>query len=163
MASIKNFSRTRLAMAGVAFVAVAALAGCANQSASGNVYTFGQAQRAQVTEMGTVLNVRSVTIQPDSSSGIGAVGGAAIGGLAGSTVGGGTGRAIASVIGGLAGGLAGNAVENRTQRRPGFEITVRLDSGEARVITQEADIAVQNGQRVQIVTGSGTTRVVPVR
>lgn len=163
MTNTQRTGSTRLTLAGVAFVALAALAGCANQSASGNVYSFGQAQREQSTVAGTVLNVRNITIQADSSSGVGMVAGAAVGGIAASSIGGGTGRAIASVLGGLAGGLAGNAIENRTQSRAGYEVTVRLDNGQNRVIAQEADIPLQVGQRVQIVTGSGTTRVIPAR
>ncbi len=147
----------------VGATALITLAGCATHSASGNVYTFGQAQREQVTRMGTVLGVRNVVIQPESTTGVGTVAGAAIGGVAGSTVGGGTGRTLATIVGGLAGGLAGTAVERGVTRKAGYEITVRMDSGETRVITQEADIPVQRGDRVQIVTGSGVTRVLPVR
>src|SRR5690606_8058502 len=157
MTEVKRSGRTRLALAAAAFVGVATLAGCANQSASGNVYSFGQAQREQVTYSGTVLNVRNIQIQPESSSGVGAVAGAAVGGPAGSGVGGGSARAIAAVQGGVGGGLVGHTVEGGVSKRAGYEITVRLDSGEARVIAQEADIVLRTGQRVQVVTGSGTT------
>lgn len=161
MTNFNASSRVRMMLAGVALIAITGLAGCANQSASGNVYSFGQAQRAQSTLNGTVLNVRHITIQPSSSSGVGAVAGAAVGGIAGSGIGGGSGRAIASVLGGLAGGLAGNTIEQKTQARAGYEVTVRLDDGQTRVVAQEADIALHAGQRVQIVTGSGVTRVIP--
>jgi len=36
---------------------------------------------------------------------------------------------------------------------------VRLDSGDVRVITQEADVPISTGQRVQIVTQGGVSRV----
>jgi len=163
MTEVKRAGRSRLALAAAVFVSAATLAGCANQSASGNVYSFGQAQREQVTYSGTVLNVRNIVIQPESSSGVGAVAGAAVGGIAGSGIGGGSGRAIASVLGGVAGGLVGNTVEGGVRKRAGYEVTVRLDSGETRVVAQEADIPLSTGQRVQIVTGSGTTRVIPAR
>ncbi len=59
------------------------------------------------------------------------------------------------------GALAGNAVENRVGKNSGYEITVRLDNGETRVVAQEADVPVSVGQRVQVISGSGPTRVVP--
>lgn len=144
-------------------MAAVILAGCAAQSASSNVYTYQQAQREQVTYMGTVLGVRNITIQSDQSSGLGTVAGAVLGGVLGSTIGGGSGRVIATAAGAAAGGLAGNTIENTSSRRAGYEITVRLDNGETRVIAQEADVPISVGQRVQIITGSGATRVVPVR
>lgn len=153
--------RWKMAGALGALVLAATLAGCANQSASGNVYTYGQSQREQVQRLGTVVSVRNITIQPEASSGVGTVAGAAVGGVAASSIGGGTGRIIASVLGGVAGGLVGNQVEKGVTRKAGYEVTVRLDNGETRVVAQEADIALRPGQRVQVVSGAGPVRVVP--
>ncbi|MNI99586.1 hypothetical protein D3C73_1587010 [compost metagenome] len=58
--------------------------------------------------------------------------------------------------------MAGNAVENASARRQGLEITIRLDSGDTRVITQEADVPISTGQRVQVVTQGGISRVVGI-
>lgn len=138
------------------------LAGCANQSASGSTYTYGQAQQEQIVRYGTVVSVRPVTIQQDRSSGVGAAGGAALGGVAGSTIGGGSGQILTSIGGALLGGLAGNAVENQMAKTSGLEITVRLDNGETRVVAQADDIALSSGQRVQLISGGGPTRVVPM-
>ncbi len=146
-----------------ALVGAAVLAGCATPSASGNVYNYQQAQREQVTYMATVLGVRNITIEGERTSGVGTVAGAVLGGVLGNTIGGGSGRTIATALGGVAGGLAGSQVESNMQRKAGYEITLRLDNGETRVVAQEADIVVQPGQRVQVVTGGGSTRVVPVR
>lgn len=154
---------SRLLVLGAALAGAAVLAGCASQSASSNVYTYQQAQREQVTYMGTVLGVRNITIQSDQSSGLGTVAGAVLGGVLGSTIGGGSGRVIATAAGAAAGGLVGNQVENNTSRKAGYEITLRLDNGETRVVAQEADVPIAVGQRVQVITGSGATRVVPVR
>ena len=150
-----------LAATGAA-LSVLFVAGCANQSASSSVYTYGQAQQEQIVRYGTVVSTRAVTIQTDKPSGFGAVGGAALGGVAGSTIGGGTGQVLAAIGGALLGGLAGNAVENQVGKTQGLEITVRLDNGETRVIAQAADIALSSGQRVQVISGGGPTRVVPM-
>jgi outer membrane lipoprotein SlyB len=85
-----------------------------------------------------------------------------VGGVAGSAVGGGTGRTLAIIGGALLGALAGNAVEDRMGKKDGLEITVRLDNGETRVIAQEADLPIMMNQRVQVISGAGPTRVVPL-
>ncbi|KRC70376.1 Outer membrane lipoprotein SlyB precursor [compost metagenome] len=150
-----------LAIAAVV-TSMAVLGGCANHSASSGVYSFDQAQREQIVRTGTVTGVRPIVIQTDKSSGVGMVAGGALGGVAGNAIGGGTGRTIATVGGVILGALAGNAVENRTGRNSGLEITVRLDNGETRVVAQEADVPVSVGQRVQVISGAGPTRVTPM-
>ncbi|MFT0533229.1 glycine zipper 2TM domain-containing protein [Castellaniella hirudinis] len=152
----------RLAGAAVLSVAALTLAGCANQSASGSVYTYGQAQREQTVRYGTVVSVRAVVIQSAQSSGVGALAGGALGGVAASSIGGGSGQVLASIGGALLGGLAGNAIENQANKTQGLEVTVRLDNGETRVIAQANDIALSPGQRVQLISGAGPARVVPM-
>lgn len=164
MAKTEALSSTpSLGRVAVAAMLAAMLVGCANQSASGNVYNYNQAQREQIQRLGTVVSVRNITIQPQASSGVGTVAGAAVGGVAASSIGGGTGRIIASVLGGVAGGLLGNEVEKGATRKAGYEITVRMDNGETRVVAQEADIALRPGQRVAVISGAGPVRVVPAR
>ncbi|WP_245801209.1 glycine zipper 2TM domain-containing protein [Pollutimonas bauzanensis] len=141
---------------------MAVLAGCANDTASGSVYSYGQAQREQIVRTGTVEAVRNVVIQKDSSSGAGVLAGGALGGVAGNTIGGGRGNILATIGGGILGAVAGNAVENQVGKTQGLEITVRLDNGETRVIAQAADVAIGVGQRVRLISGNGPTRVVPM-
>src|SRR5690606_6237981 len=138
------------------------LAGCAHQSASSSVYTYGQAQREQIVRLGTVEAVRNVVIQNDRTSGGGTLVGAALGGVAGSAIGGGRGRIMATIGGGLLGAMAGDKVEHQMGKASGLEITVRLDNGETRVIAQEADVPFSVGQRVRVVSGGGPTRVTPM-
>ena len=152
----------RLALGVLLLTSVTMIAGCAKPSASANVYNYNQTQRDQIVRNGTVINVRPITIQSDQTSGVGAVAGGALGGVAGSSVGGGTGRTLAIIGGAIVGALAGNVVEDRVGKKDGLEITVRLDNGETRVIAQEADLPVFMNQRVQVVSGAGPTRVVPL-
>lgn len=135
-----------------------ATAGCAGRSSSGSVYTPGQAQREQTVRMGVVESVRQVTIEPQQS-GVGAATGGIVGGIAGANVGGGRGSIIGTVLGAVAGGLAGQAAEGAFARKPGLEITVKLDNGELRAITQEADETFRPGERVRLLSGTGPTRV----
>lgn len=136
--------------------------GCAYNSSSPDVYTAGQAQREETVRFGTVESVRAVTISSNDGqpSGLGAVGGGALGAVAGSAIGGGRGSIATAIIGGIAGAVAGNAVENGVAKRAGVEITVRLDNGDLRAITQSATGEMfQAGDRVRLLSSAGVTRV----
>ena len=135
----------------------AAMAGCATRE-SANVYGKHEAGREQTVRMATVDSVRQITIE-GSRSGVGAAAGGVTGGIVGSGVGHNRGAAVAGVLGAVGGGVAGQAIEERVTRKDGFEITVRLDSGELRAIVQEADEAFKPGDRVRLLTSGGVTRV----
>ena len=62
-------------------------------------------------------------------------------------------------IAGAIGGLAGNAIEEGATKKPGLEITVKLDNGELRAITQDADESFRPGERVRLLSAGGVTRV----
>ncbi len=143
-----------LAVVGISLVA----SGCATQSSSSAVYRADETQREQTVRMATVESVRKVMIQRDSK-GIGVIGGAVVGGLAGSSAGGGRGQDIATVLGAIGGMVAGQAIENQANQREGLEIIVKYDSGETRVIVQEADVDVKAGDRVRVISGSGVLRI----
>ncbi|KDR31264.1 MULTISPECIES: glycine zipper 2TM domain-containing protein [Caballeronia] len=157
---MKTVSRIALAMALVGSVA---LTGCAYNSSSSDVYTASQAQREETVRMATVESVRGVKISSNNGqpTGLGTIGGGALGGVAAaSAIGGGNGSIIAGIIGGLAGAVAGNAVENNVAMKNGLEITVRLDNGDLRAITQTANGEVfQAGERVRLLSSGGVTRV----
>lgn len=162
---ISSFSLPRAGRAVGLIAALAAMAvvsGCARNTASSSVYTYGQAQQEQIVRTGTVVSVRPVTIQQDKGSGVGMVAGGALGGVAGNAIGGGTGRAIATVGGVILGGLLGDTVEHQVGKTQGLEITVKLDNGETRVVAQAADVNISSGQRVRLISGGGPTRVVPM-
>ncbi|SAK71804.1 17 kDa surface antigen [Caballeronia calidae] len=157
---MKTVSRIALAMALVGSVA---LTGCAYNSSSSDVYTASQAQREETVRMATVESVRGVKISSNNGqpTGLGTIGGGALGGVAAaSAIGGGNGSIIAGIIGGLAGAVAGNAVENSVAMKNGLEITVRLENGDLRAITQTANGEVfQAGERVRLLSSGGVTRV----
>jgi outer membrane lipoprotein SlyB len=134
------------------------LTGCATPPESGSVYNSYQTMNEQVIRMGTVESIRNVTIA-SPESGVGTMSGAALGGLGGSQVGGGKGSIATGIIGAVAGGLVGQQVERNASNRTGFEITVRLDSGELRAITQPADEMFRPGDRVRLLSNGYTTRV----
>jgi outer membrane lipoprotein SlyB len=139
-----------------------AMSGCASNSSSPNVFTASQAQREQTVRMGTIDSVRAVRISSNNGqpSGLGAVGGGALGALAGSSIGGGRGSIATGIIGGIGGAVAGNAIENSVAMRDGVEITVRLDNGDMRAITQTTSGEIfRAGDRVRLLSSGGVTRV----
>jgi outer membrane lipoprotein SlyB len=137
----------------------ATVAGCAVAPHSPSVYRSYEAQNEQIVRTGQVESVREVVIvHPDS--GTGTMAGAALGGIAaGSNVGGGNGEAAAAILGALAGGLIGQHLEANVNKRRGFEITVKLDNGELRAITQDADEMFRPGERVRLLSSGYSTRV----
>jgi len=156
-----NRSLGRLVV-GAVIVSSLAMSGCAYNSSSADVYTSSQAQREETVRMGTVDSVRAVKISSNNGqpSGIGAIGGGALGAVAGSAIGGGRGSILTGIVGGLAGAVAGNTVENSTAMRDGVEITVRLDNGDMRAITQSATGEIfRAGERVRLLSSGGVTRV----
>jgi outer membrane lipoprotein SlyB len=139
-------------------ILAALLTGCATTPQSGSVYHASQTQNEQVVRTGTVESVRNVVIA-NPESGVGTMSGAALGGIAGSQAGSGSGQAAMSIVGALAGGLLGQRVEKNANNQPGFEITVKLDSGELRAITQTADELFRPGERVRLLSNGYNTRV----
>ncbi|WP_175156525.1 MULTISPECIES: glycine zipper 2TM domain-containing protein [Achromobacter] len=154
--------KTRRAAAVTTVVMAGLLAGCANQSASGGVYSYQQAQQVQQVQSGTVLSARPITIQASYNSGAGVAAGSTLGGLAGSFIGNHKGSYVAAALGALIGGIAGNSVERKVSQAAGIEVIVRLDSGQMQAVAQEADVPLKPGQRVNVLSGAGATRVVPI-
>jgi len=157
---MKVTSKLAVVAMGVAILAVAQ--GCAYNPSSADVYTASQAQGEQSIRMGTVESVRAVTIQANDGqpTGLGGMAGGAAGAVAGGAIGHGYGSLAGAVIGGIIGVVAGNAVENGAALHGGVEITVKLDNGELRAITQAATREVfRAGDRVRLLSGGGVTRV----
>ena len=137
---------------------VLCLVACA--SSSPDVIQRGDAQRLSVVEDGTVLSVRTVTVE-GSQSGGGATAGGVVGGLAGYGAGGNQRDGqILGVLGAVAGVVAGNAIERMSTREEANEILVQLKNGERRAVVQAkgADVFAP-GDAVVLVTTGGKVRV----
>lgn len=146
----------------VMLAASLALAGCFTPPGSADVYNTSQAQREQTVRMGTLESVRAVQITSDNEGGtaLGTLGGGALGAVAGSAIGGGRGSILTGIVGGIAGAVTGNAIAQRAGTANGLEMTVRLDNGDLRSITQAATGEVfRAGDRVRLLSAGGVTRV----
>lgn len=104
---------------------------------------------------GQVESVAAVT-QKGEGTGLGVVGGAVVGGLLGSQIGGGSGKNVATVLGAVGGGVAGNEVEKRNRATTAYRVSVRMDDGTLRTVTQSTAPAV--GQKVSLEGSTLRTR-----
>jgi outer membrane lipoprotein SlyB len=104
-------------------------------------------------ECGVVQSVHEVDTNGPGGSGIGVVGGAVVGGVLGNQVGEGNGRKLATVVGAVGGAFAGNEIEKRVNVAKSYEITVRLDDGSSRVITEAAAPSWRPGDKVKVING----------
>nr|WP_308421603.1 glycine zipper 2TM domain-containing protein [Marinobacterium zhoushanense] len=149
-------------MSGAAILlAVLTLAGCAQQSLTGDAYSRREARQVQHVQYAVVDSVRPVVIEGRTDGVVGAGAGAIVGGIAGSSIGGGRGSSITTVLGAVAGGIAGQRIEEATSRRQGQELTLRLDNGELISVVQEVENNqfFRAGDRVRILRSGATMRV----
>ncbi len=102
---------------------------------------------------GVVDNFREFA-QQGEGSGLGAVAGGVIGGILGNQVGGGKGRKVATVLGAAGGAYAGHQVEKSQRQTTRYEISVRMNDGTLRTITQDSVPAWRIGDRVRMENGA---------
>lgn len=108
----------------------------------------GQAQPAPVCgNCGTVDSVRAVQ-QKGEGSGVGAVAGGVLGGVIGNQMGKGNGKTAMTILGAIGGGVAGNEVEKQQRAETVYEVTIRMDDGSTRTLTQRS--APPTGTRVEV-------------
>lgn len=145
----------------LAIVMVSLLAGCANNSLTGDTYSREDARKVQDVEYGSVLSVTPVIIEGDREGLVGNAGGAVIGGIAGNSVGGGRGKGIATVVGGIVGGIVGQATQEKLTRKQGQEIEIEMDTGRVISVVQEVKEKkfFAPGDRVRLLELRGVTRV----
>jgi outer membrane lipoprotein SlyB len=108
---------------------------------------------ANCADCGVVESVREVDAK-GLGSGLGAVGGGVLGGLLGHQVGAGRGKDVMTVVGVVGGAVAGNEVEKRVKATKSYEVTVRLNDGSSRVISEAGLPGWRPGDKVKIIDGA---------
>ena len=68
-------------------------------------------------------------------------------------------ESVPSIDGAVAGGIAGSAVEEHVTKKNALEITVKLDGGQLIAVVQEMGEYFRPGERVRVLSGSGSSRV----
>jgi len=127
---------------------VAVLSGCASTSQQPQQIGYISNDSASY---GTIDSIQ--VMQPRGSSGAGAITGGLIGGLLGNQVGSGGGRTAATVAGAVGGAVVGNNVENNRNAKQEYQISVRMDNGDYRIVQQDSVYDLRVGNRVRLVDG----------
>lgn len=99
---------------------------------------------------GVVASIRSVELRGDAS-GVGAFAGGVTGALLGNQMGRGHGNTAMTVIGAAGGALAGNEIEKSMKKRYAYRITVHMEDGTYRTVSQSSPPAVTVGEKVRVV------------
>ena len=97
--------------------------------------------------------IRSIEAYTGNRSGTGgAVAGAVVGGLIGNQVGGGDGKKLATVAGAVGGAYAGKNIAENSERQK-YRVTVRMDNGYVKTVTQNSVKNLRVGTYVRVRNG----------
>ena len=102
---------------------------------------------------GEIESVNAIE-QPGEGTGLGAVAGGVAGALLGPQIGQGRGTTAATIAGAAGGAYAGHQVEKSMKKARHYEISVRMEDGSYRTITQQSDSGLMSGDKVKIVDGA---------
>lgn len=122
---------------------------------------YGHQSRATTERYASCVDCGVVTgITPIAAaagpSGVGALVGAIAGGVIGHQIGGGNGRRVATVAGALGGAYAGNRYER--SRVSGYDMSIRLDSGEVRSLRYDDHPGFVVGDAIRLAGGQVVRR-----
>lgn len=153
-----NNIRGRVAVSALAIAGV--LAGCTTVSAPAPVSTpapvvsgsvAGDVRHDRYAQYGYVSDI-NVVASERRASGAGALIGGALGAVLGNQIGGGSGRTAATVAGAVGGAVAGHQIEQSRSAPAGayYDVRVRMDNGDSRVITVADLGGLRVGERVRV-------------
>lgn len=106
---------------------------------------------------GTVSAIHTVRVKGDAS-GLGAVAGGVTGALVGSQIGRGNGKTAMTVVGAAGGAYAGNEIEKNTKAQTVYRVTVEMDDGSYRTVSQSTPPSYAVGDKVRVTNGSISSR-----
>lgn len=119
-------------------------------------YSRNDSQEAKVCpNCGVVESIRLVEVK-GQGTGAGAVAGGLLGAVVGNEIGAGRGKSLATVAGAAGGAYAGNEVEKNMKKTTRYRITIRMNDGSVRTITQRTDPGVHAGDSVKVANDSVT-------
>ena len=88
--------------------------------------------------------------QEGKGSGLGVIAGGVAGGLAGNQVGNGSGRDVATLVGIVGGAIAGNKIEEKVKKTRVYDVAVKMENGEERVLRYNTAPGVMAGDKIKI-------------
>ena len=108
-------------------------------------------------DCGVIESIRVAEVKGEGS-GLGAVAGGVAGGLIGNQIGHGTGRTVATIAGAAGGAYAGHTIEKNVKKHTVYRVTLRMDDGSLRTVSQREAPAYAVGDRVRVSNGRITER-----
>jgi outer membrane lipoprotein SlyB len=134
----------------------------AQKSAPASDSTAHELQRPAASDSicascGTVESIRTVELK-GNPTGVGAVAGGLTGAVVGNQIGRGNGNTAMTILGAAGGALAGNEIEKNVKRHYSYRVTVRMDDGSFRTVSQSNAPSVAVGAHVRVVNGAVIAR-----
>ena len=108
-------------------------------------------------DCGVIESIRVAEVK-GQGSGLGAVAGGVAGGLIGIQIGHGTGRTVATIAGAAGGAYAGHTIEKNVKKHTVYRVTLRMEDGSLRTVSQREAPAYAVGDRVRVSNGRITER-----
>jgi outer membrane lipoprotein SlyB len=108
---------------------------------------------AACSSCGTVESIRSIEVRGEAT-GVGAVAGGVTGAVVGHQMGSGRGNTAMTVLGAAGGAYAGNEIEKNVKKHVVYRVTVRMDDGSFRTVSQANAPAFAVGDKVRLVQGA---------
>jgi outer membrane lipoprotein SlyB len=102
---------------------------------------------------GVIESIKLVEVKGEGT-GVGAVTGGVVGAVVGSQIGQGKGKTVAEVAGAAGGAYAGHEIEKDLKKSTYFRVSVRMNNGSVRTITQKTDPGFKTGDSVKIENGT---------
>ena len=106
---------------------------------------------------GTVASIHTVLLEGDVT-GLGAVAGGVTGAAVGNQIGRGNGNTAMTILGAAGGAFAGNEIEKNVKKHYSYRVTVHMDDGSIRTLSQPSAPVVTVGERVRVVDGTVIAR-----
>lgn len=122
------------------------------QKATETGMTEKKSQAHICADCGTITAINAIE-QAGEGSGLGAIAGGVAGAVLGHQVGGGTGKDIATIAGAAGGAYAGHQIEKKMKKTVRYDISVKMENGQHRTVSQKEAPAFAVGDKVKIVDG----------
>lgn len=164
MEAILNTNTTRFSAFGIlAMISMLTFSGCSQKASSEEHSAKAKAAAAKekareqaasekkiaCTNCGEVISVKE-SEQEGKGSGLGVVAGGVAGGVIGNQVGQGTGRDLATIAGVVGGAIAGNTIEKKIKKTMVYDVAVKMENGEERVLRYTTAPGVMSGDKVKV-------------
>lgn len=114
-------------------------------------------QAAACLQCGVIESIRAIEVK-GQGSGVGAVAGGVTGAVVGSQFGHGLGRTALGVLGAAGGAYAGHEIEKNVRKTTAWRVSVRMDDGSVRTLSQSRQPGFAVGEKVKVINGALVSR-----